>query len=824
MSGRAHLAGLAVFLLALALRVAYVHEDAAVIGLDVSRLSQTDNYVFAQWARLIADGDVLCREQPHAYHLWTREVAPESKWLEWYGGQQIYHQAPFYPYLVAAVYTLFDRRPETIGYVQAVLGALTCWLTWHLARRLVSPLAGLAAGLLLACMGSFYFYDAFILRDSLMALLTIVLAVALSGAVERDRPSAWIGAGAALGLFTLAKETGQPLLLLTLLLLAWFWREQPRRLARAAALLLVGWGLVTAPALWRNHEVGAPLMKLSTRGPEVVVAGNAAGQDGVGWHPPTETMRQILMDSNFQIGRTALLTVATHRADPWGFVALLWNKTAACFNAWEVPNNVDFYLSRAHLTSLRLGFVSMWFVAPAALLGLLLGWPRRRELAVPYLLLIALTASIVVLYILGRFRVQIVPLLALFAGLAIDWAWRKWRARRLMALGVAALPFGLFVAWCAPAHADPFNDLNRDGALMLQLVKAGNFGRALYFRDRLVEAVRNNPSMVANANLEERLGALTRAFAHFDESLVWPEESAERHLHVGLGYAALLKVAERFERTEFSSLAMDEFGQALALDPQVAGAWHGMGLVHGENQRLGPALSAFTQELQLHPDHAEAHRDAGLIFMSWKRGLDALQHFRLADALGLEDGPMLAAMAHLEVDTSFKEAPPLRVLAHMEPAWDNPRGLVDARRALALAPDDPAVLEHAAYALYANDQWDEAVALLRRLGGMHTWRAAELERAAAGFLQIKAMKQPAGQSAPAGPDEAGAAGDSASGSAPAESAPAGSAPAGSAPAGSAPAGSAPAESVPAKSVPAGSAPVESAPAGSATPAAPGDKP
>jgi len=747
MSTRDHLPGLAVFLLALALRLAYVHEDHTVIGLDVSRLSQTDNYVFAQWARVIADGDVLCREQPHAYHLWTRDVAPESKWLEWYGGHQIYHQAPLYPYLVAAIYTLFDRQPQTTGYVQAVLGALTCWLTWLLARRLVSPLAGLAAGLLLACMGSFYFYDAFILRDSLMALLTVLLAVTLSGAVQRGRTLDWLGAGAALGLFTLAKETGQPLLLLTLLLLAWFWRSQPRRVLRAVALLLLGWGLVTAPAFWRNHEVGAPLMKLSTRGPEVIVAGNAAGQDGVGWDVPTSTMRRILMDSNFRLGKTMLATVATHRADPWGFVELMWNKTTACFNSYEVPNNVDFYLARAHLTTLKLGFVGMWFVAPAALLGLLLGLPRREKLAVPYLLLAALTASIVVLYILGRFRVQIVPLLALFAGLSIDWAWRTWRARRFMSLAMAALPLSVFIAWCAPTTSDPFDNRNRDGAIMMQLVKAGNFESALFFRDRLLSSARNDPSTRRDASLERRLGALTDAFKHFDESLRWPEESAQRHLNVGLGFTALLKVAERFERVEFGNLAMAEFEQALALDPEQEGCWYGIGLVHGEHERIGPALSAFTQELQLHPGYAPAHRDAGMIFMSWKRGLDALQHFRLAEALGLEDGPMFAAMAHLEVDTTYKDTPPMRIQGALQPVWDNPRALQHARRALQLAGEDPIVLEHCAYALYANNEIDEAVAMLGRLAVALPWRSEELQNIAAGFLKVKAQKQ-AGMPAP----------------------------------------------------------------------------
>src|SRR5262249_30872791 len=149
------------------------------------------------------------------------------------------------------------------------------------------------------------------------------------------------------------------------------------------------------------------------------------------------------------------------------------------------PNNVDFYLFRAHLLSLRAGFVSLWFVLPAALLGLLLGLPRRRELAVPYGLFFALSASVIVLYVLGRFRVQTLPLMAFFAALTVDWVWRTLRSRRLLPVVLAAVPFALLVGWTAvPDNTPTYNETNRDTAIMLQLAKAGRFDRALHFRDK----------------------------------------------------------------------------------------------------------------------------------------------------------------------------------------------------------------------------------------------------------------------------------------------------------------------------------------------------
>jgi len=742
-------AGLAVFALALVLRVAYVHESEKVLALDVSKLVQTDNHVFDQWARVIADGDLLCVKQPHAQHLWTDEVAPESRWLEWYGGQQTYHQAPLYPYVLAAIFRLFGRTQEIVGYAQAVLGALTCWLTWLLTRRLVSPLAALVAGLCLAFMGAFYFYDAFLLRDGLMALLTVLLALAGDNALKRGRTLDWLATGGALGLFTLGKETGTALLAAAALAALWTWRRQPRRAARAVGLMLAGWLLVCSPALVRNRLVDASTFKLSTRGPEVFVTGNAKGQDGVGWEPPTGTLRRILMDSNFQLLPTVAATLATHRAEPWGYVELLWNKTRAFFNAYEEPNNVNFELHRAHLPTLRLGFVSMWFLAPAALLGLLLGLPRRRELAVPYLLFLALTLSVIALYILGRFRLQVLPLMALFAALAVDWAWRKLRERRTGPLVAGALAFLVLLGWTRrPDEPKPFTDQSRDGAMVFQLVKAGNYERALVFLDRLRRMKSTPEGVITDKNLADKLDTMAKAFPFFEQAMAWPEDSAERHLYTGRGLVTMLPITEHGERREFTGLARAEFQAVLESDPSMPGAHLGLGQVAVLDDDPGLGYAEFSQEIELHPDSAEAHLGIGALQRFFGQKVEALRHFRAALASGLEDGRLFAWTAYIEIDATLRSEPPIRVGGQLEPVYDPPRGLEHARRALALAPDDPDVLEYSAYALYVNGFIDEGVELLRRLQRDQPERFEELEGRIQGILTLKHPAPPEGDAAP----------------------------------------------------------------------------
>lgn len=737
-----------VFVVALVLRAAYIDQNARRIGLDSDRLTQLDTYVFSQWARVIADGDILCWKQPHAYHLWTEDIAPESKWLEWYGGERTYHQAPLYAYFVAAVYWGLDRSQLMLGFAQAVLGALTCALTLVLARRLVSPLAGWAAGLLLALMGQFYFYDAFTLRDSPLALLTVALALVLDTAVKRGLARDWAVAGAMLGLFALAKETGLPILLLTLAVLGWLWRREPRRLVRAGGLLLLGFALVTAPAFARNRIVGAPTFKLSTRGPEVVVVGNAQGQDGVGWDVPSATMRRILMDSNFSLAGTAALTAATHRSDPWGLVALQWNKLTAFFNGYEEPNNANFYLHRANLPTLKLGFVGFGAVSALALLGLLLGLPRRRTLGVVYLLFLVLVASVVALYVLGRFRVHVLPLMALFAGVTVDWFWRALRSRRGVALVLAGLPLAALFWWTAPkGPANLFyeDDKAKNTSMMMLLLKSGNFDRANDFYDQLLVAIgRSGPppklSFIPDPNtIEAKLGAIDDAFDHFREATRWADERPEHHLAVGFGFTSLLGLAERYERTEITLLAREQFELALRADPTIPGAHRGLASVFGLNNQPGLAYAQLKHELEAHPEDAQAWHDIGMLQLGFNdMKIRALQAFREALALGREDDArMLATMAKLEVEPDFKEAPKLRVHGELQSAYDPELALRHARRALELLPDDTVVLENAAIVVYANGQLDESVALLRRLAKAVPARAAELNARAELYIQAQ---------------------------------------------------------------------------------------
>ncbi len=749
-------AGLIVLVFALVLRVAYVHQQQEVLGLDVNKLTQTDNHVFATWARVIAGGDWLCREQPHAYHHWTKEVAPEGRWLEWYGGPETFHQTPLYPYFVAVVYTLADFSDLMVAYAQALLGALACWLTFLLGSRVLNLRAGLIAGLLLAFMGSYYFYDAFVLRDGPMAFVVILTTLALDVATERGRARDWVLAGASLGLFTLAKETGMPILALTLLAMLVVWRRHPKRLMQTASLLLLGWILVTAPAFARNVVVGAPPTKLSTRGPEVFITGNAHGQTGVGWNPPISLLRDLLMESNFSLPKAMVLTAGTHKADPWGFPRLLWGKTKAFLNAYEVPNNVNFYLHRSHLSTLRMGFVSMAFLSPAMLLGLLLGVQARRRLSVVYLMLGATAASVIALYILARFRLQTLPLMAIFAGLSVDWALTRWTTRRRGGLLVGLALFGLLASWTWGV-GDPYGEDSKNTSIMLQLAKTGNFEKSLRFRDRLVEVLARDRGLDLEQDHGGKLAVIQSAFEDFEVAMAEPEGTAAHHQALADGYTTLVPIMKRGDLREFSLLAEQHYRRALDADPGRVGLHHGLGTLsaamenHFQNENpqktFGDAYRCFKRELERHPSHGPSHRDVGRLHLLWEQWPVALEHLLKAEALGCFDGESLAAIARISVDERIKGHTPFVIAGQTQPVFDLKRGGLYAQRAVELDAQNPNVLSFASDVSYILGDFERAVELLEQVIPLQPWKHAQLQARMEAF-RLRAQQIEAARSQP----------------------------------------------------------------------------
>src|SRR5581483_4163535 len=212
------------------------------------------------------------------YDEWARRIAG-GDWI----GRDVFYQAPLYPYFLGVIYAVAGRSLLAVRVCQAIVGSCSCVLLAAAARRLFSPAAGLAAGLMLALYAPAIFFDG-LLQKSVLDVFFVCLALSLIARVTvrpvrptaqpRHRALEWLALGLAIGGLSLTRENA----LVFVAVLAAFALVQGR--ARAAAAFIAGVAIVLAPVAVRNSAIGGGFyITTSQFGPNLYI-GNHAGANG----------------------------------------------------------------------------------------------------------------------------------------------------------------------------------------------------------------------------------------------------------------------------------------------------------------------------------------------------------------------------------------------------------------------------------------------------------------------------------------------------------------------------------------------------------------
>lgn len=414
-----------------------------------------------EWARRIP-GDVLGRDTYHPHTEWMRKLAPPETWHRWWGGKEIFQQTPLYPYFVAGLLAAFRGSLEAILAVQLILGALQPLVVFFLARRLAGPWAGVMAAAFTALHGTTVFYQGALLRDWLLPILEPLAMLLVLRAREGDRTRDGVGAGAVFGLALLAKETA---LLLAAVACGWvLWRGRSAigRASLRVGLIVLGLAVAVSPLVLRNAAVGAPLLAVSNRKPEAFVQANAADAQPIGMFVPPST-KDILERSRGRGLAVVRNTLATYEGNWPALLGMQLLKLGGLLDPMEVPNNLSFAHGLGISPVLRV-LIPYGVILPLGLAGLCvagLAGPRR-ERALLFLYLLASVATLVAAIVLARYRLVLVPILAVYAAMGILGAARGLRERRLVP---AAVYLGLVVLFAAlqslvlPRVVTPLRDL-----------------------------------------------------------------------------------------------------------------------------------------------------------------------------------------------------------------------------------------------------------------------------------------------------------------------------------------------------------------------------
>ncbi|MCC7126869.1 MAG: tetratricopeptide repeat protein [Acidobacteria bacterium] len=594
-----------------------------------------------------------------AYDAWAERLAAG----DWLGGE-VFYQAPLYPYLLGVLYAVAGRDLLVVRLVQAVIGAASASLLAGAAARLVSPCAGVVAGLGLALYAPAIFFDA-LLQKSVLDVFFMVAVLWLAGDLiaRPDRTARWLALGAALGALSLTRENA---LAIVAVAVAWSasvsrraWRHESeavqRRVLRDSGFriqpvvaLTAGLLLLLTPVLVRNYMVtGGFYLTTSQFGPNFFI-GNNAGADGTymalraGRGAPEFERQDATELAEAALGRS--LTPAEVSAywsgrarqfitgEPAAWAQLMARKVALLINRVEMldTESQQTYEEWSPVLRLLAPIGHFGVLMPLAALGLWVLWPDRRRLWPVLAMAAAYAASVIVFYVFARYRFPLVPFLLVFASAGVTGAAARWHhaSRTQRGLTIAAVVALAVLVWwplLSPRRMRAITETN----LGVALHEAGRTGDALRHLER---AVTLQPDYAPAYN---NLGVVLRAAGRTDEAIA----AYERGLQQPGAYADLhFNLANALRDQGRTDEAAAHLRQAVTAAPaDAAGAHNNLGLALAAKGQMADAAAEFRAALALDPSSVIALRNLGNILATVGDRDQALDTLRRAAALAPND-------------------------------------------------------------------------------------------------------------------------------------------------------------------------------------------
>jgi len=569
------------------------------------------------------------------YDDWAKAIAG-GNWL----GEDVFYQAPLYPYFLALIKVAFGDDPYATRLVQAVLGALSCGLIGLAGWGFFGRRAGLWSAGILAGYPPAIFYGGLIQKTSLGQFLLCGL-LALMGSARRESSSSEfrvqraelhsrlatrnsntsrlgtarravadrmidLAVGVVLGLFCLTRENA---LALVPVVLAWAWMRgagkaqglRPKARAWRVVAAALGLALVLLPVAVRNWRVGGQLaLTTAQMGPNFYI-GNHPEATGRyvplvrGHETPEFEQADAVALAERDMGRALSPREVSRywlrrsweyiRSQPFDWVKLLGQKWLLVWNAYEIPDTESYALYRAWSWMLGVGGAVLHFgvLAPAAAAGVVLTWTSRRRVWVLYLSALVMAAAVALFYVFGRYRYPIVPVAVLFAGAGLAEAWTLWRGSRSGGWNPSCLHPNqsrgglLFAALAALATAYIVNrQVNPEQ--QLDALAWGNLGSALARQEKFETAT-----------------------ACFERAVVGVPDSPEMRYNLGLALLMQNRLVD----------AVEQLRAALRLAPDLVEADYQLGVALEGLGRTPEALEQYHRALDRDPadtDAAEAIR------------------------------------------------------------------------------------------------------------------------------------------------------------------------------------------------------------------------
>jgi len=557
-SKRRTLTFFAVFLLALSARLIFM---AQVSDSPIFRFPVIDAETYSDHARALAENGTF--------------------------REGFFWQGFFYPLVLAGIYKIAGYSILAAKSFQFILGAVTAGLSYLLGERVLGRRPGIITGVIIALYGPLIAFEGQLLATCWAAFWSVSLVFLFIAAKGTKSFPLLLLLGLVCGLSIITRATFAPFAAAGLVWLIFVTARAgapPSRIAARVSMVIAGALVILIPVSLASLENTGDFNPLPQSGSLNLYIGNNPEAEetilirpGMGWRELIREPEIHGASSNSEKKEYfSGLFFDYVKSEPGGYLAGLGRKTAQLLSSRELPRNLDIYLFGKYSSLYSILNWKVWkfgfpfgFLLPLAVVGI---FALRSRIPLPVYLFLALySVSIIMIFVTSRYRVAVVPVLALPAAGGLDAI--IGRARRADYKKAAAAVSAVLILAIVFSLAGPFAVEKIDYEAEMYC----NVGFVLYRADRLEEAARylamaleTDPSYgKASKYLGltlSRMNMRERAVEYFSRALRSEPDSYFLHYYLGVNLLELGRKEEALPHLKRALVLAEPFKEEFLID------------------------------------------------------------------------------------------------------------------------------------------------------------------------------------------------------------------------------------------------------------------
>lgn len=581
------------------------------------------------------------------YHLKALKLLKDG-WL----GEGAFFQAPLYAYFLAVIYKVFGVHFLAVQVVQVFVSLANTVLVYFIGKNLFDEKTALLSVVLAMFYGPIVFYSGLLLKVTLSLFFGSLLLLFLIRASRIPTGGNFLMAGLCLGINITLRGN---YFLMFPALVAWIVFAVPSQAAKfqSAGLFILGTLLALAPVTARNYYLEKDFVPTTyDAGPSFYIGNHAratgfqAHVDGVRANPIYEeqdyrAVAEKVSGKKLKPSEVSAFWFRRSRDfilnEPSMFLKLLAKKCFLFLNSQEIPDNYDFAFMKTLTPVLKLGFVSFGVLMVCSVLAVYLYRWNSPAFWLVYIYAGIYAVSVIMFYVVSRFRMPVMPALIPFAAFFILEGWKK-----VLTLGIsrsvvfasALLVMTSLVFW-------PFVTGDPGASHMNIGFAYENKGLWREAADHYQSAVKINPRSaqghLRQAVANRMLGKPDVALSELQQALALQPRLAEAHMELGINYENMnlweqsaghyravveinpglalghLRLGIAWRMMQKVDMALSELQTAIAIDPKLGEAYLEVGLVSLLNGDLDQAVVAYETGVKL-SDIPESHLNLGMAY------------------------------------------------------------------------------------------------------------------------------------------------------------------------------------------------------------------